>query len=343
MKKPYIIPIFIPQAGCPHNCVFCNQHHITGIARTLPTKADIFQTIHRHLAGRPGFRAETQIAFFGGNFLGLPEQTIHFLLETVAPFTKTGAVHGIRCSTRPDTVRESRLALIAPYPFSTVEIGAQSMDDEVLRISGRGHTPSDTVSAVHLLRRQGLNVGLQIMVGLPGDDEPRLEKTLKAVISLRPDFVRIYPTLVFSRSLLARWYKNGRYTPLSLEESVSRVKGIYTSLKENDIPVIRMGLQPTPEMQKEGVLIAGPYHPSFGHLVYSEMFLDRILEVVHNKTGPADLTIRSNPSNISKIRGLNNRNIAILMRRFGPGSVRVIPDDHIDRNTLWVNRVRVRI
>lgn len=343
MKKPFIIPIFIPQAGCPHQCVFCNQHHITGFGRTIPTKEEICQTINMHLIHKPKNRGKTQIAFFGGNFLGLPDNMIRFLLETVLPFTLSGDIDGIRCSTRPDTIDKDRLALIRTYPFSTIEIGAQSLNDEVLRISNRKHTASDTITAACLLKKYGYQVGIQMMVGLPGDDENTLQDSVKTIIDISPDFVRIYPTLVFSNSLLAQWYKSGRYKPLLLKKCVSLVKKIYLSFKENNIPVIRMGLQPTPETEKQGTLLAGPYHPSFGHMVYSEVVLDGIAAVLADDTVGTDLIIRSNPKNISIARGLKNQNIQTLIRQYGVTSVQVIPDNTLDKNTLLVNHRKIEI
>ena len=325
--RPFIIPIFIPHAGCPHQCIFCNQVSITGAKQKRATPAELRLQIREFLKYKKENRKPVQIAFFGGNFLGLKSEEIKSLLELAAEFVRKGQVHGIRCSTRPDTINERSLDLIKDYPVSAVELGVQSMDDHVLALAGRGHRASDTVRAVELLKEKHFSIGLQMMVGLPGDDETGALTTAQNIADLAPNFVRIYPTLVVANSRLAEWYKSGDYAPLSLEESVTLVKKIYLKFKKAGIDVIRMGLQTSEDLEDGTTVLAGPHHPAFGHLVYSEIFLDMAISAIQPANAIKEtLTISVNPRSISKMRGLNNSNIKSLKEQFHFQSITVVPD-----------------
>jgi histone acetyltransferase (RNA polymerase elongator complex component) len=344
LKKPFIIPIFIPHAGCPHHCVFCSQSQITGFTRVIPTKEEIETTITAHLKHVPKNRSKTQVSFFGGNFLGLLPSHICSLIDLVNPYILSGQIEGIRCSTRPDTITREILDVLAQYPVSTIELGAQSMDDAVLELSHRGHAADDTQNAVCLLKEKKYEIGIQMMVGLPGDTEHVAMRTTQKIIELAPDFVRIYPTIVLSGSLLAKWRNSGRYTPMPLDQCVSLVKRIYLLFRKSNIPVIRMGLQSTAELQSPGVVLDGPYHPSFGHLVYSEIFLDRIVSVmVEKQINAENLAVRVHPKNVSTLRGIKNQNISLLAKRHDIKTVDIVSDNSLKPDMIIVNGHKIRI
>ncbi len=220
-NRPFIIPIFLPHAGCPHQCVFCNQVSITG-AKQKTVEPDQFRyQILEFLKYKKAGRKPVQISFYGGNFLGLKFDEITLLLDLAAEFIRQGQVDRIRFSTRPDTITPERLDSIAKYPVETVELGVQSMDDHVLALARRGHSAADTMRAVHQLKEHAYDIGLQMMVGLPGDTEALSVITAEKIAALRPNFVRIYPAIVVKNSRLARWYLNGTYAPLSLAEAAT--------------------------------------------------------------------------------------------------------------------------
>jgi histone acetyltransferase (RNA polymerase elongator complex component) len=203
----------------------------------------------------------------------------------------------------------------------------QSMDDDVLKRARRGHTSFDTINAVGLLKKRNYKTGLQMMIGLPGDDEGRSVSTAHRIAELFPDFVRIYPTVVLSGSSLAGMYQRGEYEPLSLEDGVSVSKKCYLVFRENNIRVIRMGLQATEELEEGVSIIAGPYHPAFGHLVYSEIFLDKIIGCLRSESVlPEEITVRVHPKSVSELRGIKNSNTIKLKNMFGIRSVLVVPD-----------------
>lgn len=337
INRPFIIPVFLPHAGCPHQCVFCNQVSITGRRHGAIAPDQIRSQIHQFLQYKIEGRKPVQISFYGGNFLGLNPGNINRLLDLAVDFIRQGQVDSIRFSTRPDTITPDHLDIIADYPVETVELGVQSMDDHVLTQAGRGHSAEDTVRAVKQLKAYPFNIGLQMMVGLPGDNEIRALTTAAKIAALQPDFVRIYPTVVVRNSKLARWYQNGSYTPLGLEEAVTLVKKIYLLFKNHNLPVIRMGLQAAKELEDDSTVLAGPYHPAFGHLVYSEVFLDAAREAIENvETLAETITIAVNPRSISKMRGLKNLNIDKLKRQYQFKTVAVVPDASLATDELMV-------
>ena len=225
--RPFIIPIFLPHAGCPHQCVFCNQVSITGAKHEAAEPDTIRNQIQEFLNYKKENRTPVQIAFFGGNFLGLKFEDIKSWLDLAAEFVSRELVDGIRFSTRPDTIDAARLDALEDYPVSMVELGVQSMDDRVLALAGRGHSAQDTIRAVKALKERRLGIGLQMMVGLPGDSEARSLATARKIADLGPDCTRIYPTVVVANSGLAKLYKNGEFQPLSLEDAVTLVKKAY--------------------------------------------------------------------------------------------------------------------
>ncbi|MBI5590175.1 MAG: radical SAM protein [Deltaproteobacteria bacterium] len=333
--KPFIIPVFIPHAGCPHQCVFCNQQAITRSAIQAPSTAQIKASIRTYLNYLKPDRKPVQIAFFGGNFLGIDRREILRLLNAATSFVHEGIVDGIRFSTRPDTLTKDQLEILQGFPVSTIEIGAQSMNDAVLALCRRGHSARQTACAVHLAKACGYEVGIQMMVGLPGDDDAGTISTGRQIAALYPDFVRIYPAVVLEHSPLANWYRKGQYVPLSLSAGVSLVKKLYLMFQNSNIAVIRMGLQATADLANGSILLAGPYHPAFGHLVIAEIYRDRVVELLKTSTSAMEeVTLRVNPKRISAMRGLKNENIHYLKNRFHIRHITVtgdplMPDHHI--------------
>jgi histone acetyltransferase (RNA polymerase elongator complex component) len=334
---PFVIPIFLPHVGCPHQCAFCNQTSITGVTPDTISPKRLCLLINEFLQYKKKDRGHVQVAFYGGNFLGLKKDYIRVLLDETTEFVKDKKVDSIRFSTRPDTIDIEQLEIIKDYPVSTIEIGVQSMDNQVLAMAKRGHTALDTEKAAALLKEQNYEVGMQMMVALPGDDEIKALITAQKIVSLSPDFVRIYPTVVLAGSRLAVWYKKGEYTPWSLSRCVPLVKKLYIFFKSKNIPVIRMGLQASEDLSKETTILAGPYHPAFGHMVHSKIFFDMAASLMKAERGSCDkITIKVHPRSISKMRGLKNKNVENLKKKFQIKSLEIIPDLSIDEDKLTV-------
>jgi histone acetyltransferase (RNA polymerase elongator complex component) len=329
-RRPFIAPVFLPHAGCPHQCVFCNQTSITGVSRDILSVQKAENRIREFLKYKKEDQRPVQVAFYGGNFLGLEKDDIRRLLDVSVKFIKNRDIDTIRFSTRPDTIDPDRLDLIKDYPVRTIEIGTQSMDDRVLAAAKRGHLAADTQKAAALLKERHYETGIQMMVGLPEEDEDSSLSTGHRIGDLQPDFVRIYPTIVLKDSLLAKWYQNGKYRPWSLERSIAQVKKIYLLFKEKGIRVIRMGLQASKDLDGGGAILAGPYHPAFGHMVHSAIFLDMAVAIMGSEKISHDTAIlKVHPRSISKMRGLKNMNMDILKTKFHIQSLRIIPDSSI--------------
>lgn len=343
---PLVVPVFLPHAGCSHRCVFCDQYAITRTHASLPAREAISAQIRRFLSqGRP--RALVEISFYGGNFLGLAPDIVRGLLALAQEFVDAGPVHGIRFSTRPDTVTPETLDWLRPFRVRTVEIGAQSMDDDVLAVNRRGHSAADTERAVALLKEHGHAVGLQMMVGLPGQTDDGALETGRRLAALGPDFVRIYPTVVLADSVLARWMAEGRYRPLDLDQAVTLTATLYRLFADRGIPVARMGLQADEILERTGV-VAGPWHPAFGHLVHCALFLDRTIRALEaagfssavprvRKTG---VRVAVHPRNVSRARGHRNTHIDRLRRLFGLEEVVVAADPSAGPEEIRVAEIR---
>lgn len=342
IQKPLIIPVFIPHAGCPHRCVFCNQSIIAGAPATPLDVSNAHLQISSFLDGCRKDSRPSQIAYYGGNFLGLSAHRVSALLREATRFVAGKRARGIRFSTRPDTIDPRRLGLLAGFPVETVEIGAQSMDDRVLEVSRRGHTAEDTVRAAGLVRKGGYQLGLQIMVGLPEDNENTSMETARRVAALAPDIVRIYPTVVVEGSPLARWYREGTYSPWTLDRAVSLTAWMADFFQQKGIRVIRMGLQATADLQPGDTILAGPYHPAFGHLVYARMFLEKATKLLVSRKGEnggkglSGVVFRVHPRAESRFRGMKNENIQKLKDRFGIETFTIQKDITLAENDVEV-------
>ena len=335
-NRPFIVPVFLPHAGCPHQCVFCNQSSITATHARLSSN-DVRRQIETFFGFRHKQRRYTQIAFFGGNFFGIQTQTIKRLLTVATEYVTAGYANSIRFSTRPDTVDHQRLAAVKAFPVTTIELGVQSMDDRVLKRSNRGHTAADTVKAVQLLQEHEYEVGVQMMVGLPGDNVRRLQASARKIVRLKPDFIRIYPTVVLAGSPLATMYQKGDYVALSLEQAVRQVKDLYLYFKNENIGVIRMGLQATEAFADDSILLAGPYHPAFGHMVYCEIFLDMAITQLQSSNFTAQsVRLHIHPHSVSKMRGPKNGNIKKLGETFHLKTIEIVPDASLNEDQLTV-------
>ncbi|MDZ7833334.1 MAG: radical SAM protein [Desulfobacterales bacterium] len=326
MSKPFIIPIFLPHAGCPHRCVFCNQTAITGNNEPFPSAEGLRGEIDRLMPYKGKNRGKTEISFFGGNFLGLPPEKIRMCLDVAAAYADSQMIDSIRCSTRPDTITPETLKQIAPFPVRTIEIGVQSMAENVLALSRRGHDAAAVRQAMALLKQAGYQTGIQVMIGLPGDNAVAAALTAREIVEMAPDFVRIYPTLVIKGSPLARWYREKRYTPLSLAACVARLKQLYHLFTKNQIKVIRMGLQATEGLSADNV-IAGPYHPALGHMVLSTIMLDQATHQLQHISLPRHhINLRIHPKSISRMQGLNKQNLTVLKDAFDLTRICLLPD-----------------
>jgi len=311
--NPRIIPIFLPNLGCRQRCLFCNQK-VTG--EELPSSSSVRDFIEASLRGSPLDKndRENQVAFYGGSFTAIHREDQIRYLKEVQPFLSSGLIDSIRISTRPDALGQETLSELKKYGVKTVEIGAQSMIDEVLLLANRGHWVEDTVSAATRLRLWGFEVGIHLMIGLPGDTVDRFLQTLDQVINLGPDFVRIHPTLVLKGAPLEILWRAGRYSPLPLKEAIQWLKKGLLKLERSSIKVARIGLQPTEELERN--FLSGPYHPALHQLIDSAIFFDMATSLLQLSQENGQVLFLCHPKEVSNLRGQRNENMIRLKEHF---------------------------
>jgi len=280
-KGRFIVPIFITYQGCPHKCVYCKQEDITGVSNAL-TEDEIKEIVSKAIGSKKYSKAKVrEIAFYGGTFTNLDKEEILRLLRIVRPYINSYGFDSIRISTRPDKINPSILGLLKNHKVETIEIGVQSLDDKVLKASGRGHSSEDCIYAAKLIKEYGFRLGIQLMLGLPMQDEKSFLETIQKVIDLSPEFVRIYPTIVIKGTALESLLLDGRYTPLTIQETIRICSKAVEMLEVNNISVIRIGLMNSQIL--EANYVAGPYHPSLGHMIRCRVFLERLSRLVNKK------------------------------------------------------------
>ena len=350
-KNYYIIPIFVPHEGCPHDCVFCNQDKITGVKKDslrivdnlsreniIPdcstteeeevTAESVRKTVYEYLETINNKEATVEVSFFGGTFTGIKEEKQRELLEVAKEFKEKGLIDKIRLSTRPDYINDHILSYLKEYKTDIIELGVQSLNEEVLLKAGRGHGVKEVAEASRLIKEYGFVLGHQIMPGLPGDSFETDIDTVKKSISMKPDICRIYPALTIRGTFMEVMYNRGEYTPYTLEEAVEISKKMYRMYSENKVNVIRIGLQPTETINEAKDVIAGPFHPAFRELVESSLMTELILEAMKEQKA----VIHINPKEISKLYA-NKKMYFNLLKNNGK-IIKVEQDDKVERGRI---------
>ncbi len=327
-----IIPVFVPHLGCPHRCVFCDQRRISG-AQTPATAQDVRRAVEEGLA-RAHSDTPPTLAFYGGSFTAVPRELQRELLEAAQPYIRTGVIGDIRLSTRPDAVESETLDFLRAYGVRTVELGVQSMDDEVLRLSGRGHTARDAETAAALVKAAGFELILQMMTGLPGDTREKSLLTARRFTELSPHGVRLYPTVILRDTPLYDLWRAGLYREHTVEEAVDWCAEISELLDAARIPIVRLGLNPTDDLSA-GEAVAGAYHPALGELVLSRRYLTRERALLTKIDRGADILFAVPPGRTSAATGQKRANIEALKAEFAVKSVkfleRPLPDLTVER------------
>lgn len=278
-ENKYIIPIFIPHRGCKNECVFCNQKKISGEMRTV-TPSDVRQEILNWLNNFKIKNRPVQVAFFGGSFTGLELNEQEEFLKVAYEFIKEKKVESIKLSTRPDYINEENLELLKKYSVRCIELGVQSMADDVLYVSKRGHTAQDVKVASKLIKKYKFELGHQVMIGLPNSTEEKEIYTIKECLKLKPDVIRIYPVYVLKDSKLYDMAINKEYMPLTLEEAIERTKKVYEECVKHKVNVIRIGLQTTEEINEDNMNILGPVCDNYKERILSSIAKDELCKKI---------------------------------------------------------------
>ena len=316
-----IIPVFVPHLGCPNDCVFCNQRRISG--KQNPAKAeDVRQAVEEGLL-KTG-TTDVQLAFYGGSFTAIPVEEQEELLGAAKEFLDRKRISSIRLSTRPDAIDGTVLNRLRKYGVGTIEIGAQSLDDEVLRLAGRGHTAEDVEKASVMIKQAGFRLILQMMTGLPGDSPERDYATAEKIIRLKPDGVRIYPTVIVKDTALYDLWKAGKYPEHTVEDAVETCSVLLPIFQDAEIPVIRLGLNPTEELSS-GAAAGGAYHPALGELVKSRILrkkAEELLDACGTDLTDASVCIGVSGNRLSQMTGQHRCNAEFLTGKYALKSLR---------------------
>ena len=338
MKEHAIIPVFLPHKGCPNDCVFCNQKEITAKMEPMG-KEDIIDTIEKYMSTLSKGSVKTiEIAFFGGSFTGIPLKEQQKYLQIAKEYKDKGVIHEIRLSTRPDYIDVDILNNLKNYGVDTIELGVQSFNDDVLKMSNRGHLSQVVRESAALIKEFNFKLGIQLMIGLPGDTYERSMESARETIKLRPDMARIYPTLTLRNTALADMYYSGKYIPFDKTEILRTTKDVYKLLVDNAIKVIRIGLKSSDFINEENAIIAGDYHPAFRQMVESEIFKEKMEE--HLMRHPMDkyekVIFYTNEENLSNIIGNKKSNKKYFQSQYKNIQFEFKVDSSIEDNNFKV-------
>lgn len=276
MKLHAIIPIFIPQEGCPNDCVFCNQKKITA-RQQAPSEKETIEIVDRYLSTLRDPRPEIiEIAMYGGSFTGLPIEQQKKYLQIALDYKKKGIIDRIHLSTRPDYIDCDILDLLKSYEVDIIELGVQSFDDRVLALSGRGHNSAVVYESCRLIQGYGFTLGIQLMIGLPGDTRETAIYSAMETVKIAPSIARLYPTVIIADTELYEMHLRGAYISFSMEELVSITKDMYQLLTGSGIQVIRVGLKSSDIIHENGDIAGHNYHPAFRQLVEGEIAKEQL-------------------------------------------------------------------
>ena len=329
-----IIPIFIPHVGCPHDCVFCNQKKIAGKV-SAPTASDVRKIIDEALFKIPNI---PEVAFYGGSFTAIPRHEMTEYLSSVKPYIESGRVSGIRLSTRPDAIDEEVLRILESYGVKTIELGVQSMDEEVLKKSGRGHISADAEKSARLILNRGFSLILQMMTHLPASTREKDISTAKKIAELNPNGVRIYPTVVVSDTALCDMWKKGSYIPVTAEAAAELGAEILEIFEEKNIPVIRFGLNPTDDLSA-GDALAGAYHPALGEMARSALFYKKLSSLIEKEgVKGKELNVFVARGHISVATGQKRKNIEKLRNEYGFLNIRISEDETLSKSSVRIRQ-----
>ena len=318
--RAFILPVFVPHWGCPHACVFCNQRRISGAA--MPARAeDVKKAIQEAAAFLPK-GGKRQLAFYGGSFTAIPVKEQEALLGAAKEALDRGEIDAVRLSTRPDAIDETVLSRLKAFGVETIELGAQSMDNKVLQLAGRGHTAHDVERASELIKAAGFRLILQMMTGLPGSSDESDAETARRLIALKPDGVRIYPTVIVRDTALFDMWQAGEYEEHTVEDAVRVCAKIVPLFEQAGIPIIRLGLNPTEELSG-GAAAGGAYHPALGELVKSRILLEKARALLKGTEPGSRVTLMVGRGKASQMAGQHRENIRRLTGEYALSDLKI--------------------
>ena len=346
MKKHAIIPIFVPHEGCPFDCSFCNQGKITAHSKPISMQ-EVEATIDEWLSTLTNMNLETiEIAFFGGSFTGIPFKRQCEFLETAKKYKDKGIVHKLHLSTRPDYINKKILDNLKHYDVDVIELGVQSFDNNVLEMANRGYKKDIVYKSCEMIKEYGFELGIQLMIGLPGDNLDICKYSAMETVKINPDVVRLYPLVVIKNTKLYDDYIKGTFSPIPLEESILRTKEMYKIIDEVGINIIRVGLKSSDIINEDGDIIAGTFHPAFRQLVEGDiaydLFISEIEELIKGESSNLiDIDIQSNSRSISNAIGNCKRNKLRLEDKYPTMNIYYSINEKLKDNKYIIKKLNI--
>jgi len=243
---------------CPGQCIYCPTYPVTPrsytpespvVLRAIQCDYDAGQQVKTRLRilsemGHPTDKVE--LIIMGGTFMAYPEdyqyQFVQDCLDAMngeesatleeAKRLNETARHrctGLCIETRPDWCRQEHINRMLEFGATRVELGVQTLNDEIYKLVRRGHKVKDVIRATRMLREHGLKVHYHWMPGLPGSNPEKdleLTRQLFSDTRFRPDGLKLYPTMVVEGTELEKWHQDGRYQPYDHETMVNLVADI---------------------------------------------------------------------------------------------------------------------
>jgi histone acetyltransferase (RNA polymerase elongator complex component) len=342
-----IVPVFLTGLGCSKSpCVFCNQEVATSNSSVFSidaAKQRIEETLALYITGKEEIKYPLEVAFYGSSFTALEFSMQKEILKSLqSSFEKiTSKDHRgnlkIRISTRPDCIkREELLDLKIRFNLTTVEIGVQSMVEDVLLMSNRGHSRKDVKTAAKIIKELGLELSCHQMIGLPGSTINDELNTAKDIIKLKPKFMRLHPTLVLKGTALETMFLSGSYKPLELDIAVDVTEQVLRLYRQAGISVIRIGMHPS-DLLTENV-VAGPWHPAFRELVEGKYLMNEASRELTDYQGQR-VQLSVAPQDETYIRGENNTNYTSLLKSFGLKNLEIVKDPKMQRGSVSIKEI----
>lgn len=327
------ISIFVPHVGCPHLCSFCDQRTISG-AQHAPTGEEVREICSKAL-GEVSSPENTEIAFFGGSFTAIPKAYMRELLGAAHEFVGEGKFRGIRISTRPDCINSDTLHTLRSCGVTAIELGAQSMCNHVLEANERGHSAEDVEKACGLIREYGFELGLQMMIGLYKSAPADEIETIRKIVGILPDTLRIYPVVILKGTRLGELLRSGEYVPYTFEKAVEIAASAMIIAEGSGIRVIKCGLHASEFVERD--MIGGFYHPAFRELCEGLIYRHNI-EFLINSIGRAgsELTFGVDPACISKALGHKKSNVEYFRQQ--NIEIKIVGDENIPKYEVKLRR-----
>ncbi len=245
---------------CPGECIYCPTYSATpqsytpespAVLRAINCEYDAARQVKLRLEILDGMQHPTQkieLIIMGGTFLATPVEYQYGFIKGCydalngvesaslgeAQQINETAEHrcvGLCIETRPDWCKEEDIERMLEFGATRVELGVQTLDDDIYKLVERGHRVDDVVEATALLKQYGFKVHYHWMPGLPGSSpqhDLELSKMMFEDLRFKPDGLKLYPTMVVENTKLEEWYKQGKYQPYDNEVMIDLLADIKT-------------------------------------------------------------------------------------------------------------------